>query len=102
MAGLCHAAVILLPLWACLREESCPARQLQNNDTFLRALHQSPTQHGPAFGAQEHEEGRDHYVATRLIPTVFSAFLIANSGMRTVFREKVNAEKRGAQEELRG
>lgn len=102
MAGLCNAAVILLTLWACLREESCPARQLQDNDTRLRALHQSPTRHGPAFGAQQHEEGRDHSVATRLIPTVFSIFLIADSGMRTVFREEVNAEKKGSQEELRG
>lgn len=45
--------------------------------------HQSPTHHGPAFGAQEHEEGRDHYVVIPSILTVFSIFLITNSGMWT-------------------
>lgn len=47
------------------------------------ASHQSPTQHGLAFGAQEREEDRDPYIATLPIPTVVSVFLTANSGAWT-------------------
>lgn len=50
------------------------------------ASHPSPA--WPAFGAQEHEEDRDPYIATPPIPTVFSVFLNTNSGMWTKSSEK--------------
>ena len=91
--GLCHSkpcpargpgsvnvAVILLMLWACLGEESCPARQLQDNDTSSVTVHQSPTQHASASGAQERRKGKVRYGAMPPSPTVFSIFLFANSG----------------------
>lgn len=69
--GTVNAAVILLMLWACLREESWPAHQLQNNDTLLLGLPPVATHQGPpAFGAQKHEESRHCCLETLPVPTM--------------------------------
>ena len=65
-------------------------------------LSQSPTQQGPAFGAQEHEEDRDPYVATPTC-TVFS-INISNCRLKhvdKVFRKRLMVPRKNEGNESR-